>query len=219
MGMGALCLVPATPPSCSCGAGAAPGPGPRRLAATPPSPAPRLQLAAGRRRRAGVARVGGGGGEGDGGKGGEAAFFGEDGVVEDMDGYLNYLSLEYDSVWDTKPAWCQPWTILLSGTLAVACSWVLLQSVVLTAGVSFVICAWCLVLEKLSENIHRRFQKVRQMHDQMRINSNAFLKRELTRPLLKANSSAFEAYTEMIAERRRKVASGAEDTYGMEKLQ
>uniref|UniRef100_A0A453H5I4 Uncharacterized protein n=1 Tax=Aegilops tauschii subsp. strangulata TaxID=200361 RepID=A0A453H5I4_AEGTS len=22
-----------------------------------------------------------------------------------MDGYLNYLSLEYDSVWDTKPAW------------------------------------------------------------------------------------------------------------------
>ncbi|GKE45996.1 hypothetical protein Tco_1473280, partial [Tanacetum coccineum] len=28
----------------------------------------------------------------------------EDGVVEDMDGYMNYLSLEYDSVWDTKPS-------------------------------------------------------------------------------------------------------------------
>lgn len=28
----------------------------------------------------------------------------EDGVGEDMDGYMNYLSLEYDSVWDTKPS-------------------------------------------------------------------------------------------------------------------
>ena len=32
-------------------------------------------------------------------------FLDEQGVVEDMDGYLNYLSLEYDSVWDTKPSW------------------------------------------------------------------------------------------------------------------
>lgn len=35
----------------------------------------------------------------------ESAFFDENGAVEDMDGYLNYLSLEYDSVWDTKPSW------------------------------------------------------------------------------------------------------------------
>lgn len=57
-----------------------------------------------------MARVGGGGGGGKGesGKSGAAAFFDEDGVVDDMDGYLNYLSLEYDSVWDTKPAWSVP---------------------------------------------------------------------------------------------------------------
>ena len=56
-----------------------------------------------------MARVGGGGGgKGEGGKSGAAAFFDEDGVVDDMDGYLNYLSLEYDSVWDTKPAWSVP---------------------------------------------------------------------------------------------------------------
>lgn len=29
----------------------------------------------------------------------------ENGVVNDMEGYLNSLSLEYDSVWDTKPSW------------------------------------------------------------------------------------------------------------------
>jgi len=27
------------------------------------------------------------------------------------------------SVWDTKPPWCQPWTILLTGGGAVAASW------------------------------------------------------------------------------------------------
>ncbi|KAK2973745.1 hypothetical protein RJ640_019745 [Escallonia rubra] len=45
-------------------------------------------------------------------------FLDEEGVVDDMDGYLNQLSLEYDSVWDTKPSWCQPWTITLTGVLA-----------------------------------------------------------------------------------------------------
>lgn len=35
----------------------------------------------------------------------ESVFYDEDGVVDDMEGYLNHLSLEYDSVWDTKPAW------------------------------------------------------------------------------------------------------------------
>lgn len=32
-------------------------------------------------------------------------FIDENGEVDDMDAYLNYLSLEYDSVWDTKPSW------------------------------------------------------------------------------------------------------------------
>jgi len=35
----------------------------------------------------------------------ESRFLDENGVVDDMDGYLNYLSLEYDSVWDTKTSW------------------------------------------------------------------------------------------------------------------
>jgi hypothetical protein len=35
----------------------------------------------------------------------EPLFLDEMGVADDMDGYMNYLSLEYDSVWDTKPSW------------------------------------------------------------------------------------------------------------------
>ncbi|KAG8062218.1 hypothetical protein GUJ93_ZPchr0003g16908 [Zizania palustris] len=150
--MGALCLLPSAPPSCSCGGAGSPSRAPK-----PAGPAPfasysgaaasgrRLQLV-GRRRRAGLAR----GGERQGRKGDGAEFFGDDGVVEDMDGYLNYLSLEYDSVWDTKPSCSNRkflnlqgaslGTIFLSGTVVIAGSWLPIHSVVITAGVSFVIC-------------------------------------------------------------------------------
>ncbi|KAF9607626.1 hypothetical protein IFM89_037554 [Coptis chinensis] len=35
----------------------------------------------------------------------DSKYVDEDGVVEDMDGFMNQLSLEYESVWDTKPSW------------------------------------------------------------------------------------------------------------------
>lgn len=72
----------------------------------------------------------------------ESAFFDENGVVEDMDSYLNHLSLEYDSVWDTKPSWCQPWTITLTGTVIISLSWLILHSAVATAVVVTIIGAW-----------------------------------------------------------------------------
>jgi hypothetical protein len=119
-------LLPSAPVCCSCAAGLSVA-GPRRLAATPSSPSsvasnstlllrPSCRLQG----RASVARAARGGGEGEGGKSDEAAFFGEDGVVEDMDGYMDYLSLEYDSVWDTKPAWS---VHLLLFLLRVSCTY------------------------------------------------------------------------------------------------
>ncbi|XP_065001805.1 uncharacterized protein LOC135634963 isoform X1 [Musa acuminata AAA Group] len=103
----------------------------------------------------------------------ESRFFDEDGVVEDMDGYLNYLSLEYDSVWDTKPSWCQPWTILLTGVAVVACSWTILHSAAISVGLSILICGWWYIF------------------------LYAYPK----------------AYSNMIAERRKRVSSGIEDTF------
>ncbi|XP_078155344.1 spindle pole body-associated protein [Carex rostrata] len=110
------------------------------------------------------------------GGGGESLFFDENGVVDDMDGYLNYLSLEYDSVWDTKPAWCQPWTILLTGLSVTACSWLILHSILLSSATFALISAWWYIF------------------------LYAYPK----------------AYSEMIAERRRRVSDGKEDTYGKE---
>ncbi|XP_039114427.1 uncharacterized protein LOC120249824 [Dioscorea cayenensis subsp. rotundata] len=109
----------------------------------------------------------------------ESQFLDEDGMVEDMDGYLNYLSLEYESVWDTKPSWCQPWTISLTGVAVIASSWVFLHSPIITAGVSCIICIWWYIF------------------------LYAYPK----------------AYSNMIAERRQKVASGVEDTFGINKTQ
>ncbi|KAJ9171974.1 hypothetical protein P3X46_015267 [Hevea brasiliensis] len=109
----------------------------------------------------------------------ESQFLDENGVVDDMDGYLNYLSLEYDSVWDTKPSWCQPWTITLTGVSVIACSWLMLHSVVITSILLLLICFWWYI----------------------------FL------------YSYPKAYADMIAERRKRVNSGVEDTYGWRKIQ
>ncbi|KAM5563725.1 hypothetical protein ABKV19_018374 [Rosa sericea] len=105
----------------------------------------------------------------------ESQFFDEDGAVDDMDGYMNYLSLEYDSVWDTKPSWCQPWTITLTGALVIAFSWLILHSVLATGVVVFLIGLWWYI----------------------------FL------------YSYPKAYADMIAERRKRVSNGVEDTFGM----
>ncbi|XP_072989391.1 uncharacterized protein [Typha latifolia] len=112
-------------------------------------------------------------------KSNESLFLDEDGVVDDMDGYLDYLSLEYDSVWDTKPSWCQPWTILLTGVSVVACSWILVHSVVTSAAVFSLISAWWYIFLYLYP----------------------------------------KAYSNMIAERRKNVSSGIEDTYGIKQSQ
>ncbi|KAH9617711.1 hypothetical protein KSS87_017217 [Heliosperma pusillum] len=101
------------------------------------------------------------------------------GVVDDMENYLNSLSLEYDSVWDTKPSWCQPWTIALTGVSIVACSWLILHSVIVTVLASSLIAAWWYI----------------------------FL------------YSYPKSYSDMIAERRKRVSGGLEDTYGSAKNQ
>ena len=50
-----------------------------------------------------------------------------------------------ESVWQLKPWWCQPWSILLTGLAVVVASWLLLHLWWLTAGVSVVIGAWWLL--------------------------------------------------------------------------
>ncbi len=49
--------------------------------------------------------------------------------------------------WSLKPWWCQPWTILLTGTVAITSSWLVLHIWWLTAAVAVLVLAWwCLFL-------------------------------------------------------------------------
>ncbi|KAG0487267.1 hypothetical protein HPP92_009362 [Vanilla planifolia] len=115
----------------------------------------------------------------NGGNRDESSLLEEDAAVNDMDSYLSHLSLEYDSVWDTKPVWCQPWTISLTGVMVIAFSWLLLHSVVISGGVAFLIFSWWYTF------------------------LYAYPK----------------AYSNMIAERRKNVNSGAEDSFGFRNSQ
>ena len=44
--------------------------------------------------------------------------------------------------WSLKPWWCQPWSILLTGVLVIAGSWLLLQRWWISAPVAVAVLAW-----------------------------------------------------------------------------
>jgi hypothetical protein len=46
------------------------------------------------------------------------------------------------NIWDYKPWWCQPWSIICTGVLVAAGSWLILHNSWLSIGVSLLIVAW-----------------------------------------------------------------------------
>ena len=46
------------------------------------------------------------------------------------------------SIWQTKPWWCQPWTIVLTGVSAVTGSWLLLQRLWMTVPLAVAVLLW-----------------------------------------------------------------------------
>ncbi|WP_259724863.1 DUF6737 family protein [Synechococcus sp. CS-1332] len=63
-----------------------------------------------------------------------------------------------ESVWQLKPWWCQPWSILLTGLGIVGVSWLVLHLWWITAGVSLVIGAWWLLFLVLMPAAWKRSQ-------------------------------------------------------------
>lgn len=60
------------------------------------------------------------------------------------------------NVWDYKPWWCQPWSILLTGTTVIGASWIIFKIIWLTVLVAIPILTWMgfflLVYPKLVAN-------------------------------------------------------------------
>jgi len=54
----------------------------------------------------------------------------------------NLKPIENHSIWDYKPWWCQPWSIILTGFTIISGSWLLLKLVWLTILVAIPISAW-----------------------------------------------------------------------------
>ena len=62
------------------------------------------------------------------------------------------------SLWDQKPWWCQPWTIVLTGLSVIAGSWWLLQIVWITALVFAAVVVWWLLFLVLVPRAYRESQ-------------------------------------------------------------
>lgn len=53
-------------------------------------------------------------------------------------------NLESTNIWDYKPQWCQPWSIILTGIVGVLGSWLVCGWWWLTLGVSLLVALWWL---------------------------------------------------------------------------
>ena len=54
---------------------------------------------------------------------------------------------EENTIWQHKPWWCQPWSIVLTGVVVVAGSWLILHRWWISAVVAAVVLVWwCLFL-------------------------------------------------------------------------
>ncbi|MEL4897214.1 DUF6737 family protein [Crocosphaera sp. Alani8] len=51
-------------------------------------------------------------------------------------------NIESSNIWDHKPWWCQPWSILLTGIVLSSGSWFIVHIVWITAIVSSLIVVW-----------------------------------------------------------------------------
>jgi hypothetical protein len=62
------------------------------------------------------------------------------------------------TLWDEKPWWCQPWSIVLTGLIAIAGSWWLLQTIWITTLVVLAIAAWWFLFLVLVPRAYREAQ-------------------------------------------------------------
>ncbi len=57
--------------------------------------------------------------------------------------------------WDSKPYWCQPWSIISFGFLVLIFSWLLFNSIIFTSILSFFILLWWLIFLILAPNLYQ----------------------------------------------------------------
>ncbi|WP_332299693.1 DUF6737 family protein [Prochlorococcus marinus] len=59
------------------------------------------------------------------------------------------------SFWDSKPNWCQPWSIISFGVLVLIFSFKLLNNTIITSILAFFILVWWIVFLILAPNSYQ----------------------------------------------------------------
>ena len=59
------------------------------------------------------------------------------------------------SFWDSKPYWCQPWSIISFGVLVLIFSFKLLNNIIITSILGFFILVWWIVFLILAPNLYQ----------------------------------------------------------------
>jgi len=61
------------------------------------------------------------------------------------------------SFWDSKPYWCQPWSIISFGVLVLISSWKVFNNIIITAILGFFIIIWWVLFLILAPNSYQAF--------------------------------------------------------------
>ena len=63
--------------------------------------------------------------------------------------------MQKKSFWDSKPYWCQPWSIISFGVLVLIFSFKLLNNTIITSILGFFILVWWIVFLILAPNLYQ----------------------------------------------------------------
>ena len=58
------------------------------------------------------------------------------------------------SFWDSKPYWCQPWSIISFGILVLIFSWKIIHNIIITSILCFFIIIWWILFLILAPSFH-----------------------------------------------------------------
>ena len=59
------------------------------------------------------------------------------------------------SFWDSKPYWCQPWSIISFGVLVLIFSWKLFNNIIITSTIAVFVFVWWIVFLILAPNSYQ----------------------------------------------------------------
>jgi len=64
------------------------------------------------------------------------------------------------SFWDSKPYWCQPWSIIAFGILVLFFSWILFKNIIIISIISFIIIIWWILFLRIVPKLYQENSKI-----------------------------------------------------------